>query len=69
MARSWLGLAALAFALAVTMSCGSDGRISLPKRQVANGVSIDASKIQANIQRAVAYLEGVEGASHQAGML
>ena len=69
MARSWLGLAALAFALAVTMSCGSDGRISLPKRQVANGVSIDASKIQANIQRAVAYLEGVEGASHRAGML
>ena len=69
MARRFLGLAALAIALAVAMSCGSDGGASPPEEQAANDVPVDPSTLQANIQGAVAYLEDVHGASRQTGLL
>ena len=69
MARNWLGLAALAVALAVAMSCGSDRGASPPEEQAANGGAVNASNVEANIQRAVSYLEDVHDVMHQAGLL
>ena len=64
-----MGLAGVALTLAAAMSCGSDGPASAPEEQAANYVPVASSSLQANIQRAAAYLESVQDASHQTGLL
>ncbi len=66
----WLGLGVVAaLVLGVGIGCGLGGGASAPEEQARNDVPAGDSGIEANIQRAVAYLEDVHGASQNTGLL